>query len=132
MQEEDITLESLPDEAELTPPAGQGAGSEVAEIKDVLSELLGKKFPDDETALKAVKDTFSYVGKAGQELKELRAKAQQPAENVDPNKFVSREEFLKASFYSENPEYKPYKSIIDKFGSNPSEVVKEFAGFILL
>jgi len=57
---------TLPDGNNVIPPDGGGNGeAEVVTIHEVLSEALGRDFPDDVTAIKSVKDTFDYVGKAG-------------------------------------------------------------------
>lgn len=63
------TPESLSDDVDVASADGEGAASEqVSEqvsIKDILGKELGKTFESDEAALKSVKDTFSFVGKAG-------------------------------------------------------------------
>jgi len=128
MEEENITSEeSLASDEDVASLDGEEAVESVG-IKDVLSEALGKEFKDDESALKAVKDTFKYVGKAGQEKKALEQKIQalegkssgEVAQEIESLKKV----FGESQFYSDNPEYKPYKEIISKFGENPAEVIK--------
>lgn len=129
MDNDNITLEGiLPDEGEFASAGDLQAVPNVVSIKDVLSEHLGKDFPDDETALKAVKDTFSYVGKAGQEVKELKNKlASLKPENL--NRVEELERAIKETqFYADNPDYKPYKDIINSFkGQTPDEVVNSEA-----
>ena len=68
MSEEYITDEALSETSD-----GGAAGSEEKSIKSVLEKELGKEFPDEETALKAVKDTFSHVGKSGKYEKAVKA-----------------------------------------------------------
>lgn len=134
----DTTPETLPEGEELTPSGGDEAVNADAQpgLKDRLGEALGKEFKDDETALKAVKDTFSYVGKIGNlqkledamsQLKEtfktdetgvitkLTQVASAPKEEVDPNNFVSRKEYEDELFYSNNPEYKDHRELISTF-----------------
>lgn len=65
---DNITPETLPNEQGVSSLDSGGAVSDTSGAADnhvaqLLSEALGKTFEDKETALKAVKDTFSYVGK---------------------------------------------------------------------
>lgn len=93
-----------------------------------LNKALGKDFKDVPTAIKAVKDTFGYVGKKREDIEnELRSKvlseSVQPEQQVDnalASKLQSLEEQL---FYSTNPQYKGLESVIKKMGSNPADVV---------
>lgn len=117
--------ETLPSGSDVRPVGGGGSDKgEGVELKDFLSKELGKEFPTDEAALKAVKDTFSYVGKVGKVrplLEKLEAKyggeskvlelltqmeqnnPQEPAK-VDDSKFVPREQYEKDTFFSKHPE----------------------------
>ncbi len=117
-----------------------GASANQKTLKDVLSTTLGKEFKDDDTALKAVKDTFSYVSGASKAKKALEAVMQSKSmteeqaiafieqsatkqENqVDTSKYVSREDFERANFYNERVELKPYQSLIETFAkANPGK-----------
>jgi hypothetical protein len=105
MEEEDITLETLPDELELGLADGGEAVSNVSEsisLKE-LKEVLGKDFKDKESALKSVKDTYRFVGKPKETPK------------VDESKFISKEQYEQDMFYSKNGSFdKPeFRSIID-------------------
>lgn len=67
-----------------------------------LNKFLGKNYPNKDTALKSLKDTFSYVGKK----KDTVVK-----EAFDENKFISREQYEEDMFFSKrqelsNPEIK--------------------------
>jgi hypothetical protein len=94
---------------------GMAAQSGVS-IKDVLGQTLGKQFTSDEAALKAVKDTFSYVGKkidpqqAGQAAGQTSANKE--ADKLDTSKFISREQYEQDMFYSKNPQLEEYKDIL--------------------
>lgn len=123
------TSEGLPKE-NLTPDE---TGSDVGEVKDILNETLGKNFKDDETALKAVKDTFNFVGKAGQlqkvldEVKKVKgfetekeamsylnekiAEGEKGEKDV-PDDYVSHKDLAERDFFNENPQYKPYQRVI--------------------
>jgi len=126
----DETKETIPDEG------GDEADVTKSEIKDELGKALGKEFPDNETALKAVKDTFSYVGKLKDlknldntmsELREVLGTDQkgviQKIKEMKPTgDFVLREEFDKSNFYNQNEEYKPYIKLVETYKrANPDK-----------
>jgi len=130
MQEENITSEALPDESQLN----SADASETVEPKETLSdsqlrglsldelnESLGKQFKDKDSAIKAIKDTFSYVGK----------KVDQVEEDLKTKGFISKRELEEVLFYRDNPDYQANKDIIDayasKFGISPAEAVKSEA-----
>lgn len=87
-----------------------------------LNKFLGKSYPNKETALKSLKDTFSYVGKK----KDTVVK-----EALDENKFISREQYEEDMFFSKNPEYttpemrEVIKSMAKAEGIKTSEVVEK-------
>lgn len=91
-----------------------------------LNSALGKNFKDVETAVKSVKDTFSYVG----------SKVEKVEEELKSQGFISKREFEELLFYRDNPEYGQYKEVIDAFaqrsGVSPAEAVKSdvLAGLI--
>lgn len=130
MPEEDITLEALDEESQLN----SASASETVEPKDTLSEsqlrglsldelneTLGKQFKDKDSAIKAIKDTFSYVGK----------KVEQVESELKNNGFISKRELEEIMFYRDNKEFAANKDIIDayatKFGISPAEAVKSTA-----
>lgn len=82
-----------------------------------LNSLLGKNFKDIETAQKSIKELNSYVGKKKEDI-EVETKKQFEA--------TARElaEIKKNMFYDKNPDYKEYRSLIEKIGSNPEDVVR--------
>ena len=150
MQESNPSQETVT--GELNVSSAEGLENASLAVKDVLSETLGRKFDSDEVALKSVKETFDYVGKAGKYAKAVQAVAKsrgvsedeavkiimdssqpeviqpQQAPAVDTNKFVSREEFEEKTFYAENKDYTPFKEIISALrtqtGKPLSEVVE--------
>ena len=72
-----ITPETLPDGSQLNPADGGGAAHDAGSISLAdLSKILGKEFPDVETALKSVKDTYSYVGSQAQYREKIGALAE--------------------------------------------------------
>jgi len=86
---------------------------------DELNQALGKNYKDKESAIKSFKDTFSYVGKKVEDI----------APKIDPNQFISREQYEKDMFYSQNPELNKseIREVIDAMakakGVSPKDVV---------
>lgn len=145
------TQETLVDGVDVTPADGERTDSKATiSIKDVLSKELGKTFTSDESALKAVKDTFGYVGKVGKVqpiLQKLQAKfggeanvltlmenladkglPESKPEVKDDSKFVSREQYELDTFFAKNSKLEPHRELIDalriKTGKPLSEVIE--------
>jgi hypothetical protein len=141
------TQEALAD-AETNVPAADGSrnDSEISTLKDVLSAHLGREFPTDEAALKAVKDTFSYVGEYGQvrpQVQALRERAKAegkplttlmeeltkpsaPAETpTNQGNFLSREEYETDKFFSDNPEYRENRTLVEAFALKENKPLRE-------
>lgn len=103
-------------------------GAAVAPDALTLSEMnaiLGKDFKDKDSAAKAIKDTFSYVGKRKEDIAaELRSQTDAAAaKNPD---LAAKSDVLRLEtdlFYAQNPQYKGYESLIAKMGGRPAEVV---------
>ena len=120
MEEENLTENTQPDEG----------GTEAVENESVanmslkeINESLGKDYPDKETALKSIKDTFSYTGKRKEDI--IKEHEAANSTNELANKVQTLEKTLQeANFYAENPQYKPYKDLVAKFGS-PEEAIKD-------
>lgn len=123
MPENDITSkDSLSGGGDVNPSDGSGAASpsgnpdEIVGLKDLLKEATGKDFPSDEKALKSIKDTYDYVGQLGKEIKQLKDQLNPLGDSgkkeIDPNKFVSREEFDEVTFFAKNQELATYKDIL--------------------
>lgn len=132
-KEEITTSDTLPEDGSADSPDGKETGS-VAGVKDILSKVLGKEFPSDETALKFVKDNHSFSGKTrnyqpliekieakyggqGEALKVMEQILQdQPKqEAVDTSKFAPIEEVQKLRndiWESKNPDLVPFKELI--------------------
>lgn len=140
MAEETITQNPLPDDVHVASADGAGAGGSAATQDFVirasdLKQALGKDFKDGETALKALKDTFSYVGKAGQiekEYQELKSKAGSVTSTpVDGELAQQVKEMREDLWFEKNPQYKSVRPIIKKMGNDPHSVVEspEFKEF---
>lgn len=118
--EDDITTEGQADESQLNPAAPEVTVENESKPEDLtlveLNALLGKDFKDKTTALKSVKDTFSYVGKRKEDIaKELGSFSESTSKEL--------KEIKENLFYKDNPELTPYRAAISKMGSNPEEVV---------
>lgn len=127
----------------LTPE--QVAEIEALPLHEALGKVLGREFPDIQSAAKAAKDTFKFVGESGEGRKVLQAvmekkgfKAPKEAVDyvtglletpapapvapvvekkteIDPSQFVPRSEFDKDKFYSTNAELKPFEALVETF-----------------
>lgn len=109
----DLTEQTLPDAPQLSAAGGETAAEQSLSLAD-LEATLGKKFPDKATALKAVKDTFNYVG---------AKTAANPAPAADTNTQEQLKALQEQVFYATNPQFKGHEAIIKAMGSNPAEVV---------
>lgn len=141
----DNTDNSLAGAAQLNAPDGGAAvPPEVVNFHEVVSKLLGKDFKDDDTAQKAIKDTFSYVGEFGKArplLKQLEDKfgpdyinkmadavnAPQEQKPVDTSNFVSKDELAVRDFLSENPALKPHKTVLEALSKQTGKPLNEVA-----
>jgi hypothetical protein len=135
----DTTTTSLSGTEAITgAPAADGsvaAGTtteEVVEVKDLMKSVLGKEFPDNEAAIKSLKDTYAYVGQMGQKVNTLEKDLEAAKQNEAPADLAQQVQSLQAqvkeaNFYAANPQYNTAesKALIQKFGGSPEDVVKD-------
>ena len=125
MYEDNITSETLDESSQLNDASVEQAVEnspevptpETLSLKEI-NDLLGKDFKDKGTALKAVKDTFSYVGKKREDIaKEVLGNSQVES--------LTREmkQLKENAFYDKNPELESYRPLIQKLGDNPADVI---------
>lgn len=128
MDEQDITFEALSGDAQLTPSDASEAVETVTEAPAqsdalTLAELnsaLGKNFTSKDAAIKAYKDTFSFVGKRTEDLKnELKAELQNDSKTEALAKELA--EMRKERFFDKNPDLAPYRDAYEKVGGSPEE-----------
>ena len=121
---ENNTQDTLLPDGNVAPGSGDGAVTPSVSVTDKLNEALGKEFPDEETALKAVKDTFAHIGDVKQlntlkdtmtELQKIhdtdeagvlaiiKEKATEVSDTPPVEDYVPRSEFEEEKFYGENP-----------------------------
>ncbi len=121
MNQDNPTDETLSGTAHVDAADGGAAVDSGTLTLDEINSLLGKDFKDKDSALKAVKDTFSYVGKKKEDIAaEMRPTAQAPSDA-----YASKDELAQLKnelFYANHPEYKGYESTIKMMGNDPSEV----------
>lgn len=119
---EDLSPETLAEDAQLTSADGGGTVESPALTLAELNKFLGADFKDTNTALKALKDTKDFVGKRKEDIAaEVKASLPQNDSNVATKSDVQA--LQEQLFYSQNPQYKGYESMIKKLGSNPADVV---------
>lgn len=113
---DDITPTTLPDED------GNGAVPSVTETPKVeglkleeINSILGKNFTDVETAKKAIKDTFNYVGKKQDDVKEDLTKAG----------YMTKEEFEKEIFFRDNPDHSKNKDVLEALAKTKGISLRE-------
>lgn len=116
------SLDTLADASHVAAADGGKTVDSPALTLDALNKFLGSDFKDTSTALKALKDTKDFVGKRKEDIvAEVR---KSPDANVPEVATKSDVQSLKNRlFFSENPQFKEYESLISKLGSDPAEVV---------
>lgn len=90
-----------------------------------LNTLVGRDYKDKATALKSLKETYSTVSKIGKlepQVEKLKVQLSEKDSALGEIKQIKEQ-----LFYSENPQYKPYKETISAMGGNPSEIVEKDA-----
>lgn len=127
METENTNPESLDGTIELDVSSDNGTVEAVTPAVEGLSlqelnEYLGKDYKDKGSALKSLKETFSFVGK------KIEA-----GKGVDMSNFISKDQYDTDMFYSKNTEYNnpDIRTVIDSMakaeGKRPSEVVNSEA-----
>lgn len=94
-----------------------------------INQTLGREYKDLPTALAAIKETYSFVGKKVEPVAAANPAlgVNAPANNAtQTDNFASKDEVKKLTedlFYSQNPQYQEHRALIAKLGANPAEVV---------
>jgi hypothetical protein len=96
MSEEVIPQGTVADGAHVTPPEGEGADESRISLED-LNNTLGRDYKDVDTALKSVKETYTFIGKRDdlrQGLEQVMEATGQDEQTVLDNlqKFMSNQE----------------------------------------
>lgn len=129
--------DSVPSAVNVAASEGQenAVDTEVAGLTlEELNATTGKQYATKEEALKGIKETQSYVGRAGQDAKELtEVKAELDLIKTGETKVledkiaVMQQDMRDSEFYRDNPEFGAYKDLIKQIGGDPSKVVEEDA-----
>lgn len=129
MEDFDITDETLTQDTVET-DVGSGAGESAVETVtepviplSKLKETLGKDFSDPDTALKSIKDTYSYVGKVGQVAKEKEELQKKLAETA--GNYITKDQYDADMFYKDNPVYAANRDLIDSVAKAKGIHVRE-------
>lgn len=117
--DQDITPEGQADGVDVAPVAPEGAVAGVADLSlEELNQHLGKNFKDKETALKSLKDTFSYVGKKRDDI--AKEFGQEQKLSVIETELAKLRKDL---WFKDNPDHAPNRALIEKLGDDPTKVI---------
>jgi hypothetical protein len=139
MNNEINPTEAVTGDNDVIPSEGQVNDSQVvaqavSQADDTLSleeinQTLGRSYADKATALRALGETYSHVGKLGQKVSELSTKVATPQTSADVSAQIAdmQKQINESNFYAANPEYNTpeAKALISKFGGNPAEVIND-------
>jgi len=130
------TLDTLPDESQLNSADVKSADGDAIHLAK-LNEFLGKDFKDVDTALKSVKDTFSYVGKqdsvrlAVKQAMEATGKGEADVltaiqklmsdTNTPNGDFITKEQYAEDMFFNGKTELSAVKDIIKPLKASSDE-----------
>lgn len=124
--QDNSTDNTLTGDAQLTSADGGAAVAPGTMTLSEMNALLGKDFKDTDSALKAIKDTFGYVGKKKEDI-EAEVRATLSPNNAPDNSKATESalaQMRKELFYATNPQFKGYEDLIASMGDDPAEVVK--------
>lgn len=114
----------------VTPVGDENVGTSDALTLEEINSTLGRNYADKPTALKALQETFSFVGKKAADIAPATTAAPTTptSDNGDATAkaLADIQKQLKTSqFYENNPEYNTpeAKELINSFGGEPEEVI---------
>jgi len=120
---EDLTPDTLPVGADVTPSDGEGTVTPPVSLTlEELNLALGKKFDSKESAVKSIKDTFAYVGKKKEDVEKEVVK--EVPSSVDSERIAQLETEL---FFQTNNELKDARPILEAFAKANGQSLKEAA-----
>lgn len=126
---DNLTIDPITGEPRTSTSDGAAAVESSTLTLTELNQFLGKDFKDKDSALKALKDTQSFVGKRKEDIEaEVRANTAAHATSSSNPELESQVKSLAEQlFYTQNPQFKDYQDVIKAMGSNPAEVVESGA-----
>jgi hypothetical protein len=127
----------------------EGGENASSDMLGRLSKTIGRDFPDEATALDAIKETFNYVGSVGQLKKKILSLKDQgiseeevfnrveqlgqsttaaPRNDVQSEINALKQRLDETTFYSENPDLKEYQGFLSEIqadtGRSLSQIVE--------
>lgn len=150
MEQDNITPDTVPEDTSFDEDDSASESDEGVSqppIKDIIGDALDRKFKDNESALKAVKDTFSHVSEASHAKKALKVamdkfgtdeqgvikalegvKVNEGGDSeFDPKNFLSKDKYEEDMFFTKNSQYEPYRDVLgalkEKSGKNWNDTV---------
>lgn len=109
----DVSVETGTEEAVAAQPAKS--------TKDVIAEITGwKDIPDDETAIKRIRDLQSYVGKQNEQKTEEAKK-----HLTESGEFITKEQYETDMFFSKNEQYARDRELIEALALKNNVSVRE-------
>lgn len=91
-----------------------------------INQMLGREYKDVPTALAAIKETYSFVGKKVEPVAAANPAPATSATTTSTDNLASKDEVKSLRedlYYSQNPQYQEHRALISKLGDNPAEVV---------
>jgi hypothetical protein len=122
--------ETVPDVNDVVTPVGnENVSQSDALTLEEINQTLGRNYADKPTALKALKETFSFVGKKADDIAPaITAAPTTSTDDATAKALADIQKQLKTSqFYENNPEYNTpeAKELINSFGGEPEEVIQK-------
>lgn len=131
MNPEVIPSSSLPDAPHVSAADSSGADTDAISLAE-LNNILGKNYSDRETALKAVKETYTFIGKRDDHARIVKEAVQKTGKSEDeilqlltnsnmpengsqpanPDQFITKDQYLEDMFFSKNPDLSMVKDVI--------------------
>ena len=157
MSDQHTTDSFLPDEQGVSSADGSAAVADLESLTELdlesLNKALGKEFKDVPTALKSIKDTFNFVGKAGnyrstmetltktlglsedEVLKSMITNAGSAAKDTAPTKaakkedaqYLTREQYETDMFFAKNGDLEPHRTVLEALAKAKGVSVQEAA-----
>lgn len=127
MEPEVTPSNPIPDASQLNAADSTGADKDAISLAE-LNSILGKDYKDRDTALRSVKETYSFVGKRDDHAKLVKEAVQRTGLSEDKvlerltnlmteqtpsnDNFITKDQYLEDMFFSKNPDLNAVKDII--------------------
>lgn len=134
MSEENRPSDSVPGDESVTPSGGDEKVSEGLSLEE-LNKTLGRDYPSKAEALKAIKETYNFVGKPRSRPTEQAAPQSHAQPEAHDDATVERlasveRRLAESEFYRTNPDLEPYRNeIAELAGGRPLEQLAQSEAF---